>query len=313
MSQPASVAQMSSSGQTTPGGQASLLGLGAGAASSDLFSRYWNPFAPTRPSHASSSGIPVLSVTPSPPKAVRQSQAPQTTGSQQVSASSPLASPRPNSSPVNSTPASPAPPQHSPLASPVPQSSPQPSPQRSPSASLMPQQSPPPSHQSQHSPANPVSMSSWASSAAAMSSGVSTNTAAQVTPTAPPQGSMGSTTMSTTSVKPRTLSQSSHSQQGLHLWQSSLLQQSQSATHMSLPQPAMRGTPAPFQLTVTLLSNLSGAAPQRLSASTTSTRHVLQSTAAPPHQRSRSSSTTTSTSSATSSFTLRPPQVRLYE
>ncbi len=68
------------------------LGLGAGPASSSVFSPNWSPFpassstAWTRPSHASSSAIPMLAVTPSPTKAagssVNQSQAPVVTSVQ---------------------------------------------------------------------------------------------------------------------------------------------------------------------------------------------------------------------------------------
>ena len=296
-----------------------------------------------RPSQTSISGIPMLAVAPSPTKSVgysmNQSQAPQTTGSQQASASSPLASPASNRNRANSPPATP-PPQHSASASPIPQ------------------QSRPASPQSQHWPANHLSMRSRPSSVAAMSpplgasalgSGANTNMAAQLSPTAPPQGSMGSTTTSTTSLKPRAFSQSSQSQSATPMslpnpfamqlpllsyfsgssgaptqwstaWSTPASTTSQSwmsGLRMSLPRPAMSspvgGPPAPFTLQLPLLSNLSGAAHQSSSTSTTSNRHVSQSTAAPPHQRSMSSSTTTSTSSATASSALRPPQVSLYK
>ncbi len=190
-----------------------FLGFGAGVTSSlpPISPSAWTcpqTNSPTfnRPSQAGNSGIPVLAVTPtqSPVKAGAQLAR----GSRQRLTSSPVASPRPNSSLRNSPPPSP-PSRQLPPVSPAPQPS-------------TPASTPP-----QHSPQNPVSMSSRAPSAAAMSpphgasavsSGVSTNTVAQLTHSVPLQGSMGSSTTSSMSVKSRALSHSSHSQLGSHLW-----------------------------------------------------------------------------------------------
>jgi len=274
MTQSTSTTQTASVVQTTSSGQGSVLGFAAGAASSNLFSLNWSPFAPPF-------NRPLLAVTPSPTKAggssLTQNQAPRTTGPKQVSVTSRTVS----QVPQPSSPASP-----------------------------MPQPSPPASPASQHSP--PAS-----------------------SPPPPPPPPPHRSTTSSTSVKPRALSQSLHSHLGPQPWQSSLLQQSQSATRMYLPQPAMRGPPVPFTLQLPLLSNFSAS-----SASMSSSTHVSQSsTGAPPQpsmgwsssrssgvrappapvsqssaaaalQRSTSLSTTRTTP-ATPSFAVPPPRVNL--
>jgi len=278
MTQSTSTTQTASVVQTTSSGQGSVLGFAAGAASSNLFSLNWSPFA--QPFNR-----PLLAVTPSPTKAggssVTQSQAPQASGSQQVSVTSRT---------VTSSPAAQHSPQQSTLMSPVPQPS---------------------------SPASPAAQHSSPASS----------------PPPPPPPPPHWSTTSSTLVKPRALSQSSHSQLGSQLWQSSLLQQSQSASRMSLPQPAMRGPRAPFTLQLPLLSNFSAS-----SASTSSSTQVSQSSAGAPPQPSmgwgssassgvrarpapvsqssaaalqRSTSLSTTTTSTTSAGG--PPQVSLHE
>ncbi len=136
MTQSTSASQTASVVQTTSSGQGSVLGFAAGAASSNLFSLNWSPFA--QPFNR-----PLLAVTPSPTKAggssVTQSQAPQASGSQQVSVTSRT---------VTSSPAAQHSPQQSTLMSPVPQPSSPASPavQHSSPASSPPPPPPPPPH-----------------------------------------------------------------------------------------------------------------------------------------------------------------------